>query len=710
MSSDEHDRPLLTSRRKMLATSGSATMLALAGCAGMDDDADDGDGTDDHDDGTDDHDDGADDGMDDPEPQEAILLVENVTQEGVVSSFDIIDRNADEVVADVHDDHWHGELPEVEEGDNLSLGAVIEDADGEEIELDGDHYELRVDYGDHAHEDVVSFDYHGDHVHIIGEEEGHTDVVFQLYHDDHVEYETPSIEVTVGHGHDNGHGEDEVETFEILDRNDDEESVAYVHGDHWHGELPEVEEGDNLSLGAFIEDEDGEEVELDGDHYELRVDYGDHAHEDVVSFDHHGDHVHIIGEEEGHTDVVFELHHDGHTEYTTPSIEVTVGHGHDHDNGHDHGEVETFEILDRNEDEEVTAYVHGDHWHGDLPEVEEGDNLSLGAFIEDADGEEVELDGDHYELRVDYGDHAHEDVVSFDHHGDHVHIIGEEEGHTDVVFELHHDGHTEYTTPSIEVTVGHGHDHGESYNISEFEILDRNQDEEVTAYWHTDHWHGSLPEVEEGDNLSLGAYVEDADGEEIELDGDHYELSVRLADDAPEDVVEFDYHGDHVHIIGDHEGMTEVVFELLHDGDVVFDTADAGMVVQVEHGHDHGHGYEDDIDHACMHFDDHHTGIDEAEPIDGGESENDPAVVYETHRTYNVSFEGDSTYVMFDVAEYGGGDEFMFLTEEGQVEAIVGEKIEEAHDIDDGMCEYVDMWAVIEPVDDEIVVRLSPDN
>ena len=592
MSSDERDHSILTSRRKMLAASGSATMLAIAGCSSTSDDADDGDDTgdqgDDHDDSGDD---GTGEGSDEPETQEALLLIENVTQEGEVE-FNLLDRNDDEaVIADIHGDHWHGEPLQVPDDpdDYLSLGAEIIDEAGDEVELDGSHHGLEVDFADGASEEYLSLDEHGDHVHVIGEAEGETEIVFRWVHDGHTEYETPPLAVDVDHdhghenGHDEGHDNGEVETFEILDRNEDEEVTAYLHGDHWDGELPEVEEGEHLSLGAYIEDDHGDEIELDGDHYELRVDYGNHAHEDVVSFDYHGDHVHIIGEEEGHTDVVFQLYHDDHVDYETPAIEVEVGHG--HDEGHDNGEVETFEILDRNEDEEVTAYLHGDHWHGALPEVEEGEHLSLGAYIEDDHGDEIELDGDHYELRVDYGDHAHEDVVSFDYHGDHVHIIGEEEGHTDVVFELYHDGHTEYTSPATEVSVEHGHEHD-----------------------------------------------------------------------------------------------------------------------------DHGHGYEDDVEHACLHFDDHHTGIDEAEPLDGGESQDDPAVVAETHNTYNVSFEGDSTYVMFDVAEYGGGEEFMFLSEEGQVEAIVGEKVEEGHDIEDGTCEYVDMWAVIEPDNDEIVIRLSPAN
>ncbi len=119
---------------------------------------------------------------------------------------------------------------------------------------------------------------------------------------------------------------------------------------------------------------------------------------------------------------------------------------------HSHHEVITiFEVIDRRA-EEVTAYVHGDHWHGNLPEIPEGENISLGAYIEE-DDEEVLLDGDHHALGVTLADGAEEGIVNFDLHGDHVHIIGEQEGETMVVFQFIHDGDVEYVTPPLEVKV-----------------------------------------------------------------------------------------------------------------------------------------------------------------------------------------------------------------------------------------------------------------
>ncbi len=128
----------------------------------------------------------------------------------------------------------------------------------------------------------------------------------------------------------------------------------------------------------------------------------------------------------------------------------TADDHYDQDHSH-HEEITAFEIIDRRA-EEVTAYVHVDHWHGSLPEVPAGENISLGAYIEE-DDEEMLLDGDHHALGVALADGAEEGIVSFDMHGDHVHIIGEQEGETKVVFQFIHDGDVEYLTPPITVIV-----------------------------------------------------------------------------------------------------------------------------------------------------------------------------------------------------------------------------------------------------------------
>lgn len=128
-----------------------------------------------------------------------------------------------------------------------------------------------------------------------------------------------------------------IDTFELLDRSHDHpEKIAYMHGDHWHGHLPSFSPSEALSIGANVVGEDGEPVEI-GDEYEFAVDYSPGADESVVTLDHHGDHVHIVGEEEGVSELVFLLVHDNHIEYQSDGITVTVGEessDHHHDDHH----------------------------------------------------------------------------------------------------------------------------------------------------------------------------------------------------------------------------------------------------------------------------------------------------------------------------------------------------------------------------------------
>ena len=260
------------------------------------------------------------------------------------------------------------------------------------------------------------------------------------------------------------------------------------------------------------------------------------------------------------------------------------------DGGENNGDVpdaldlETFEIVDRDADT-VTAYVHGDHWHGDPLEIPEGDRRSLGAILEDESGEPVELT-DGYELTVAVVEGAPE-IVDVDLHGDHVHVTGTETGLTDLVFTIEYDGETLYESPTLQTDVGDHDDHGDG-QPAEFQLLDRDPDpHEVVATYHDDHWHGEddIPTIPVGETLSLGGTFLDGDENEIPIGtGESYELAVQLAEDAEEGVVSIDpdehWHGDHVHLYGEAAGETTVVFSLWHDDHADWETAPVTVVVE----------------------------------------------------------------------------------------------------------------------------------
>ena len=182
--------------------------------------------------------------------------------------------------------------------------------------------------------------------------------------------------------------------------------------------------------GCLGDDEDSGDAEND--------DYDDHSHDD-----HHDDH-----DDHDHDDHSHDDHHDDHAH---------DDHDHDHHAGHfDELGIYEFQLLDRAHDpHKEISYMHGDHWHGagDFPVVPEGDNLSIGATAYDEDGEDLELWED-YELRAAVASGADDEVVSFDFHGDHVHIHGEEDGMTEIVFQVWHDDHADYQTAPLAVIVG----------------------------------------------------------------------------------------------------------------------------------------------------------------------------------------------------------------------------------------------------------------
>ena len=354
-------RDSLSRRRFFKATAGVTAGAAVAGCIGGEEEPveepDDSEG--------DDHDDSHDDGHD-HEAGEQVMSVD---------TFELINRDTDEVTNFVHGDHWDpvdGGFPSIPVDGYVSVGAYVED-DGEEVALgENGEYELRARVADGAEEGVVEFDYHGDHVHVRGVGTGLTDIVFQLWHDGHADDETPPLTVqVVEEGEDHDHGDDdEVGELRIFDRAPDpHEEVADWHDGHWHGEIPNIPVGDRISLGAEFEEPGGEEIPIGANlDYGLSVRVADGAEEGVVEIDperdYHGDHVHIHGVEEGTTYVVFGLWHDDHADWESDPIPVAVGDA-EVDDGHHH---------DDHDDDHDEHHGDDDHGHDDHDEHHHGDD------------------------------------------------------------------------------------------------------------------------------------------------------------------------------------------------------------------------------------------------------------------------------------------------------------------------------------------------
>jgi zinc transport system substrate-binding protein len=209
--------------------------------------------------------------------------------------------------------------------------------------------------------------------------------------------------------------------------------------------------------------------------------------------------------------------------------------------------------------------------------------------------------------------------------------------------------------------------------VATFEIYDRRTSEEV-GYWHNevDHWHGGVPDVAVDGHVAIDGYVEDEAGKVLPLGaGEPFELNARIPDGASEDPIEIESRGDHIEFHGVEEGRTMVVFELLADGEVIWDTsADNLSVAVVEETESTNEGSE---------FADPHVWVDPVlaqEMVKTiatglGELDEDNADLYEenaaeyTDRMAEVDtqFEELAENAERDVAVLAGHDSFQYLEE-----------------------------------------------
>ncbi len=110
--------------------------------------------------------------------------------------------------------------------------------------------------------------------------------------------------------------------------------------------------------------------------------------------------------------------------------------------------------------------------------------------------------------------------------------------------------------------------------IGVFEILSYDDLNEVLAYVHIDHWHGSLPTIPVSDVLNLSAEIVSSDGQERPLDATDANdtLGVSIRENMPEDIVSVENHGDHVSIIAKSTGITQLEFHWIHDEKIRYTT------------------------------------------------------------------------------------------------------------------------------------------
>ncbi|MFP8956103.1 metal ABC transporter substrate-binding protein [Natrialbaceae archaeon A-CW3] len=206
------------------------------------------------------------------------------------------------------------------------------------------------------------------------------------------------------------------------------------------------------------------------------------------------------------------------------------------------------------------------------------------------------------------------------------------------------------------------------FQIEGFDIIDPRTGETV-AYWHVDHWDGGLPNIPLEGSVRFEAVVEVDGGHVVPLGSDEaVQLDARLGDGAPDEMIEIESHGDAVEIHGIGEGRTLVVFELRHEGDVVWDSSEDTLSVDVS----------DDLDPAeATEFHDPHVwadpvlaativdtiadGLADISPDDAETFEANADAYKERLAAVDDQFQATVDDAELDVAVFAGHDSFRYI-------------------------------------------------
>ncbi|CAI48917.1 uncharacterized protein NP_1652A [Natronomonas pharaonis DSM 2160] len=107
------------------------------------------------------------------------------------------------------------------------------------------------------------------------------------------------------------------------------------------------------------------------------------------------------------------------------------------------------------------------------------------------------------------------------------------------------------------------------------ELYEPGTDERVaTVHWHGpefSHWHFGPLEIPAGDSRTLQAQFNADGGGTIDIgEGEPYAVSVGRTEATPEELLSVSVAGDEITVSGGESGEGELVFQLRHEGDVVW--------------------------------------------------------------------------------------------------------------------------------------------
>jgi len=212
-----------------------------------------------------------------------------------------------------------------------------------------------------------------------------------------------------------------------------------------------------------------------------------------------------------------------------------------------------------------------------------------------------------------------------------------------------------------------GHEYPrESLRLEEFDIYDLRSDDQL-GYWHTGHWHGGVPDVPIDSTVPVGLVIEDDQDRVVPLgDGERYQVDARIAE-GEADLVEIAAHGRQVELSGIETGRTAVVFEVLEEGEVIYDTANEPAAFEVVEQGDTGasefhdpHVYADPVLGQEM-VGGIRDALVELDPENADAYEENAAAYTDRMDEVHEAFESLAEDADRDIAVLAGHDSFQYL-------------------------------------------------
>ncbi|WP_459889082.1 metal ABC transporter solute-binding protein, Zn/Mn family [Halostagnicola bangensis] len=293
---------------------------------------------------------------------------------------------------------------------------------------------------------------------------------------------------------------------------------------------------------------------------------------------------------------------------------------------------------------------------------------------------------------------AQEYASEFEQNHDNVTLIDGMDGLENQLLEMDSDGDIDREPPEYDFDPN-------DLEIEGFDVYNQRTGNEI-AYWHIDHWHGGVPDIPLGGEVVITGIFEDDEGRVLPIGDDkQFQLEASFVEEEDEDI-EIESRGDDIVFGGDGPTQARIVFELVADGDVVWDTSDEAMLVSV---------VEELEETEAPEYPDPHVWVDPviAQDIvmtiaDGlGDADGDNTELYEENaRAYvekleeiDAQFEALTENASRDVAVFAGHDSYQYIEarydfelhtpvgispDEAETSADISEMIElvEEHDIE----------------------------